>query len=54
MAFNIGDRVRWNNLEGTVTRINILNVAESCQVTFDDGSTRAFFGNDLSQLTLIQ
>jgi hypothetical protein len=54
MNFKVGDRVQWNALQGTVSRINILNVKESCQVTFDDGSSRAFFGEDINQLTLIQ
>lgn len=54
MIFVVGNRVRWNTLEGTVTRINILNVSESCQVTFDDGTSRAFFGEDVNQLELIQ
>jgi hypothetical protein len=54
MNFAVGDRVQWNALQGTVTRINILNVSESCQVLFDDGTSRAFFGVDVNQLVLIQ
>lgn len=54
MNFKVGDRVQWNGIQGTVSRINILNVRESCQVTFDDGTSKAFFGQDVNQLTLIQ
>lgn len=53
MNFSVGDRVQWNDLLGTVTRINVLNVKNSCQVTFDDGTKRAFFGSDVDSLTAI-
>ena len=54
MNFNIGDRVQFNDLQGTVTRLNILNVQNSCQVTLDNGSIRAFFGTDIELLSLVQ
>jgi hypothetical protein len=51
MILKLADRVQWNNLAGTVTRVNIVNVKMSCQVTFDDGTIKAFFGPEYEQLT---
>lgn len=51
MELKVNDRVQWNNLAGTVTRVNIFNIKLSCQVMFDDGTSRAFFGTDYEQLS---
>ena len=51
MELKVGDRVHWNNLAGTVSRVNIFNIKMSCQVLFDDGTIRAFFGVDYEQLS---
>lgn len=51
--FNVGDRVEYNGLQGTVTRVNVLNVKQSCQVLFDDGTHQAFFGVEVDLLKRI-
>lgn len=50
MNLEIGTRISFNDKYGTVTRIHILNIYKSCEVLFDDGLVKAFFGNDVDNL----
>ena len=45
MTFQVNDRVRFNNQDGIVTRINILKVKKSVRILFDNGKEIAVFGN---------
>ena len=57
MAFTNGQSVRAtvNGVDktGIITRTKVLGSADSYVITFDDGSKKAYFGANITQITAV-
>lgn len=53
MILNIGDKVMYNNIQGSVTRLHVLGIRNGCEVRFNNGKKHVFLGAKVNELVKV-